>query len=63
LPDAPPHGCKDSRTIDLAWVLPTLVAIGWAKRDSWLPNILVDAIGRWRWPETRGCERRRDFPH
>ncbi len=55
------HGCQDARTIDLAWVLPTLVAIGWARRDRWLPNILVDAIGWWRWPETRGCERRETF--
>ena len=55
------HGCKDSWTVDLAWVLPTLVAIGWAKRDRWLPSILVDAIGWWRWSETRGCERRETF--
>lgn len=55
------HGCSDSRTAGLAWVVPTLVAVGWAKRDRWLPTTLVDVIGWWKWPETRGCERRETF--
>jgi hypothetical protein len=55
------HGCKDARTVDLTWLVPTLVAIGWAKRDRWVPGFLVDVIGWWNWPETRGCERRETF--
>jgi hypothetical protein len=51
----------EARTIDLAWAAPTLVAIGWAKRDRWLPDLLVNTIGWWKWPETRGCERRETF--
>jgi hypothetical protein len=41
--------------------VPNLVAVGWAKRDRGLPTTLVDVIGWWKWPETRGCERRETF--
>lgn len=55
------HGCADQRAIDLAWAAPILVAVGWAKRDRWLPGLVVSAIAWWKWPETRGCERRETF--
>jgi hypothetical protein len=55
------YGCTDQRMIDLAWAAPILVAIGWLKRDRWLPGLLVTGIARWKWPETRGCERRETF--
>ena len=55
------HGCEDKRANDLAWYAPTLVEVGWLTHDRWVFLPFVNAVGWWKWPETRGCDRRETF--
>jgi hypothetical protein len=55
------HGCKDKRVDDLAWYVPALVQTGWLAHDRWVFLPFVNAVGWWKWPETRGCDRRETF--
>lgn len=56
------HGCSDPRAVALAWRAPALAAIdGWLERDRLVLGFLINMIGWWKWPETRGCSRRETF--
>jgi hypothetical protein len=55
------YGTNDPAAMFLEWVMPTLVAAGLAKRDRWVLQTAVSAVGAIRWPETRGCYRRETF--
>lgn len=55
------HGCADKRVDDLAWYAPTLVEAKFISHDRWVFLPFVNAVGWWKWPETRGCDRRETY--